>query len=160
MDGALRMGYRGMKGHFAGVHCDRSNRGEEKTAEIDCTAYAVVVRIGSFHVFDPSSCLFRTVSSVDAGRIRHCLDVQSEMPGGQTHLNVNLIGVRTLSEMQDRIGDAARRATPGTWLVGGGWDHSLWASRELPVRRDLDLVGNGHPAFFRRVDGHIGKDSS
>jgi hypothetical protein len=79
MDGALRMGYRGMKGHFAGVHCDRSNRGEEKTAEIDCTAYAVVVRIGSFHVFDPSSCLFRTVSSVDAGRIRHCLDVQSEM---------------------------------------------------------------------------------
>ena len=41
------------------------------------------------------------------------------------------------------------------WIVGGGWDHTLWATKKLPTRQDLDSVTAGHPAVFQRTDGHI-----
>jgi predicted amidohydrolase YtcJ len=74
---------------------------------------------------------------------------------GQIKLSVDLTGVRSLKEMQARIQEAAARATPGAWLTGGGWDHTLWTSKVLPTKTDLDLVTGDHPAFFVRVDGHI-----
>ena len=44
---------------------------------------------------------------------------------------------------------------PGDWIVGGGWDHTLWTGQQLPTRQDLDSVTGDHPAFLSRVDGHI-----
>ena len=74
---------------------------------------------------------------------------------GQQRLAVNLVGAGSLAEMQRRIKDYAATARPGAWLQGGGWDHTLWASKTLPTRLDLDAVTGGHPAVFFRVDGHI-----
>ena len=74
---------------------------------------------------------------------------------GQQRLAVNLIGARSLAEMQARVKAAATAAKPGAWLGGGGWDHTLWTSKTLPTRTDLDAVTLGHPAMFYRVDGHI-----
>jgi len=74
---------------------------------------------------------------------------------GRIKLSVDLTGSRSLADMQNRIRKAAESAAPGTWLTGGGWDHTLWASKTLPTRSDLDAVTGGHPAFFVRVDGHI-----
>ena len=74
---------------------------------------------------------------------------------GQIKLSVDLTGCASLAEMQDRIRKAADDAQPGTWLTGGGWDHTLWASKTLPTKADIDAVSGGHPAFFVRVDGHI-----
>jgi len=75
--------------------------------------------------------------------------------GGRIRLSVNLLGVKSLAEMQERIRAAAEKAAPGQWLSGGGWDHTLWASGKLPDRADIDAVAAGHPAIFVRVDGHI-----
>jgi predicted amidohydrolase YtcJ len=75
--------------------------------------------------------------------------------GGQILLSVNLIGVKSLREMQDRIRVAAEKAPPGQWLKGGGWDHTLWPGAKLPNRADIDAAAQGHPAIFVRVDGHI-----
>ena len=74
---------------------------------------------------------------------------------GRLHLAANLIGSRSLAEMQDRIRIYAATAKPGAWLEGGGWDHTLWATKQLPTRADLDAVTAGHPAIFRRVDEHM-----
>jgi predicted amidohydrolase YtcJ len=74
---------------------------------------------------------------------------------GRLHLAVNLTGSKSLAEMQDRIRAYAATAKPGAWLEGGGWDHTLWASKQLPTRADLDAVTAGHPATFRRVDEHM-----
>jgi hypothetical protein len=74
---------------------------------------------------------------------------------GRIKLSVDLTGSQSLAEMQSRIQKAAERAAPGTWLSGGGWDHTLWPSKTLPTKSDLDSVTGGHPAFFVRVDGHI-----
>jgi predicted amidohydrolase YtcJ len=75
--------------------------------------------------------------------------------GGQAKLEVDLVGVRSLDEMKQRIAEGAKKAAPGEWVLGRGWDHTLWQSQQLPNRQDLDAVTAGHPAFFVRVDGHI-----
>jgi len=74
---------------------------------------------------------------------------------GRIKLSVDLNGVQSLAEMQRRVKAAAEAAAPGTWITGGGWDHTLWASKALPTKADLDAVTAGHPAFLIRVDEHI-----
>jgi len=74
---------------------------------------------------------------------------------GQTKLNVDLTGVKSLDEMLAKIKAFADAAPPGHWLTGGNWDHTLWASKKLPTRQDLDRVTGDHPAFLDRIDGHI-----
>jgi predicted amidohydrolase YtcJ len=82
---------------------------------------------------------------------------------GRQKLSVNLVGVHSLAEMQQRIRAYVATAKPGTWIQGGGWDHTLWADNKdgkLPSRTDLDDVTAGHPAIFARVDGHMGVANS
>jgi predicted amidohydrolase YtcJ len=74
---------------------------------------------------------------------------------GRQKLSVNLVGVHSLAEMQQRIRTYVATAQPNTWIQGGGWDHTLWPDNKLPSRTDLDQVTAGHPAIFRRVDGHM-----
>lgn len=74
---------------------------------------------------------------------------------GQTKLNIDLTGVKSLDEMLTRIADFAKDQPPGHWLTGGNWDHTLWANKVLPTRQDLDKVTGDHPAFLDRIDGHI-----
>ncbi len=74
---------------------------------------------------------------------------------GKQRLAVNLVAVHSLAEMQARVRAYVASARPGQWILGGGWDQTLWASKELPTRADLDAVTAGHPALLERVDGHI-----
>ena len=75
--------------------------------------------------------------------------------GGFEKMNVNLVGSKSLREMQHRIGLKVVQAGAGQWIVGEGWDHTLWPGQTLPTRHDIDVMTNGHPAIFVRVDGHI-----
>jgi len=75
--------------------------------------------------------------------------------GGLLLLEVDLIGVQSLAEMQQRIAAGAKTAPPGDWIIGRGWDHTLWPGEKLPTRQDMDPVTGDHPAIFVRVDGHI-----
>jgi predicted amidohydrolase YtcJ len=74
---------------------------------------------------------------------------------GRIKLAADLTGSSSLAEMLRRVNAAAAAAPPGEWILGGGWDHTLWATRTLPTRQDLDTVTHGHPAILTRVDGHI-----
>jgi len=74
---------------------------------------------------------------------------------GSEKLNVDLVGVKSLDEMKQRIAAHAKQTAPGDWVLGGGWDHTLWTGQRLPTREDIDAVTTGHPAIFSRVDGHI-----
>ncbi len=75
--------------------------------------------------------------------------------GGMEKLNVDLVGVKSLAEMQQRIAERAKTTPAGEWIVGEGWDHTMWPGQKLPTRQDLDAVTGNHPAVFGRVDGHI-----
>jgi predicted amidohydrolase YtcJ len=75
--------------------------------------------------------------------------------GGFEKLHVDLVGSKSLKDMQERIAARAKTAAPGEWLQGRGWDHTKWPEVKTPTRQDLDTVTGDHPAIFTRVDGHI-----
>jgi predicted amidohydrolase YtcJ len=74
---------------------------------------------------------------------------------GMQKLSVDLTGVKTLEEFRARVQARAEKAKPGEWILGGGWDETVWAVPTLPGRWDLDEVSGGHPVFLDRVDGHL-----
>ncbi len=74
---------------------------------------------------------------------------------GLQKLNVDLIGVKSLDEFRNRVLAKVETAKPGEWILGGGWDETLWPVKTLPSRWDLDEVSGGHPVYLDRVDGHL-----
>ncbi|HEY0376218.1 MAG TPA: amidohydrolase [Pyrinomonadaceae bacterium] len=74
--------------------------------------------------------------------------------GGLSLLRVELIGAKTLEEAKQRIAAHVRELPPGSWVLGRGWDHTLWGG-QWPTRADLDSVAPNNPVFVQRVDGHV-----
>ncbi|HYG78908.1 MAG TPA: amidohydrolase [Pyrinomonadaceae bacterium] len=74
--------------------------------------------------------------------------------GGLSLLRVDLIGAKTLEEARQRIAAKVRELPPGSWILGRGWDHTLWGG-QWPTRADLDAVAPNNPVFVQRVDGHV-----
>src|SRR5512134_2916897 len=88
------------------------------------------------------------------------------MPGfgdGHTHFvsggfqlaSVDLRDAATPAEFVRRLGAYARGVPPGTWILGGDWDHELWPGAPLPRRDWIDSVTRDHPVFVSRLDGHM-----
>ena len=75
---------------------------------------------------------------------------------GLEKMNVNMVGAKTLDEFRDRLRAKVEAAGPAEWVVGEGWDETLWPVQVLPTRWDLDEVSGNHPVYLERVDGHIG----
>jgi predicted amidohydrolase YtcJ len=75
---------------------------------------------------------------------------------GLEKMNVDLVGTKSLNEFRDRLRTKVEAAAPGEWVVGEGWDETLWPVKTLPSRWDLDEVSGDHPVYLGRVDGHIG----
>ncbi len=74
---------------------------------------------------------------------------------GTTKLSVDLTGVKSLDELRTRLAKRVAEAKAGEWILGAGWDETLWPVKATPARWDLDEVSNGHPVFLVRIDGHI-----
>ncbi len=74
---------------------------------------------------------------------------------GLEKLNVNLVGAKTLDEFRQRLRAKVEATGPGDWVVGEGWDETLWPVKTPPTRWDLDEMSGDHPVFLVRVDGHI-----
>ncbi len=74
---------------------------------------------------------------------------------GEEKANVNLVGVKSLEEFRERIRAKVEKAAPAEWVIGRGWDETLWPVKTVPTRWDIDEVSSGHPVFLTRVDGHI-----
>src|SRR5213593_581683 len=66
--------------------------------------------------------------------------------GGMQLSRVQLRDAATPDEFARRI---AAYASKG-WIVGGGWDHTLWSPQALPARQLVDGVDK--PVFVSRLD--------
>jgi len=74
---------------------------------------------------------------------------------GFKKLTVDLTGARSIEEFRERIRKRLATAGPTEWITGFGWDETLWHSKELPTRWDIDEVTTDHPVFLKRTDGHV-----
>jgi predicted amidohydrolase YtcJ len=75
--------------------------------------------------------------------------------GAYQKLEIDLTGARSLAELQERVRARLKEYPPGGWIVGRGWDHTLWPVKQFPGRQDLDSISTDHPIFLQRVDQHV-----
>ena len=75
--------------------------------------------------------------------------------GGFEVSRVKLRDAASPQEFARRIGDFAKRAGKGAWILGGEWDEQLWKPYALPTRQMIDAVTPDNPVFVTRLDGHM-----
>jgi predicted amidohydrolase YtcJ len=69
---------------------------------------------------------------------------------------LDLKGIPSISEIQNRILNKAislQRHSPGSWIVGYGWDQNFFEGRSWPDASGLDRVAPGLPIFLKRICG-------
>jgi len=74
--------------------------------------------------------------------------------GGFQLASLDLRDAATPQEFIHRIKARAQQMPAGQWILGGDWDHTLWAGQPLPRREWIDSVTPDHPVLLSRVDGH------
>lgn len=67
---------------------------------------------------------------------------------------IDIFEVPSLQEMLQRIAAKVESTPPGQWLVGWGWNQTLWPEKRFPTRQDLDAVTPDHPVILRDKSGH------
>jgi predicted amidohydrolase YtcJ len=75
--------------------------------------------------------------------------------GGGEISGVQLRDANTPKEFSRRIGEHAKRLPKGEWMLGGTWDHELWAGTPLPSHDWVDALTPDTPVFVNRYDGHM-----
>jgi predicted amidohydrolase YtcJ len=65
------------------------------------------------------------------------------------HRGISMAGVRSTSDMLDRIKEQAAQHRPGEVIVGNGdWQVEQLAERRLPTRKELDEAAPNNPVFI------------
>ncbi len=68
---------------------------------------------------------------------------------------LDLRGVRSVAEMQDRLADFARENPARHWILARGFNEAHFEEKNIPTRHDLDVVLNDRPCFVIRTCAHI-----
>ncbi len=55
---------------------------------------------------------------------------------------------------------AARKAQPGAWIVGQGWNETGWPEPRMPQKEDLDRAAPRNPVILWRCDFHLSAANS
>lgn len=76
------------------------------------------------------------------------------LTGGFNLSSVQLRDAATPEEFANRIKAFAATVEPGTWILGGDWDHENWGG-ELPTKEWIDAFTPKHPVWVNRLDGHM-----
>jgi predicted amidohydrolase YtcJ len=75
--------------------------------------------------------------------------------GALSLLSVILTDTKSLAEAQNIIAEKVKTTKAGEWIIGRGWDHTIW-KQNFPTKADLDKIAPNNPVFLVRVDGHVG----
>ena len=67
---------------------------------------------------------------------------------------IDLSGAPTLSCALERVRRRAVDTPRGQWLIGRGWDQSVWEGGSFPTAAQLDAVAPQQPVFLSRKCGH------
>ncbi|MFT4998311.1 MAG: putative amidohydrolase YtcJ [Chitinophagales bacterium] len=75
---------------------------------------------------------------------------------GYDLLRVKLRGLSSEAISTQAVKDFAANNPNTQWVLGRGWNQTLWASNEFPTFTSLDATGIDRPVYLERVDGHAG----
>jgi len=68
---------------------------------------------------------------------------------------LDLYRCKSQSAVLKKIAARAEKTPPGGWILGRGWDESLWTQARFLDRRDVDSASPENPVMLIRVDGHM-----
>lgn len=77
-------------------------------------------------------------------------------------VRIDLSKAESFEEIIGIVGQAAKNARPGEWIVGVGWHQDKWQTkpsrlfRGFPVHTELSQVTPDNPVFLRHASGHAG----
>ena len=79
---------------------------------------------------------------------------------GEAQLNLKLMPTTSWEEIVRLVGEAAKAAKPGEWIIGRGWHQEKWTSRPtpnvegFPTHASLDAVSPNNPVVLTHASGH------
>ena len=79
---------------------------------------------------------------------------------GQAKLGLELMPTTSWDEIVAMVGEAAKKAKPGEWIVGRGWHQEKWTKRPeptvegFPTHASLDRVSPDNPVVLTHASGH------
>jgi len=83
-------------------------------------------------------------------------DAHTHLGGaGRDKLNLSLNGVDSIAELQRLVKETVAKKKIGEWILGSGWDQTLWPDKKCPTRLQLDEVAPNNPVFLVHISGHI-----
>jgi len=68
---------------------------------------------------------------------------------------VDLRGVKSIAEIQDKVMSKVKETHAGRWILGRGWDQERLKEKRYPNRHDLDKAAPENPVLLNRVCGHV-----
>jgi predicted amidohydrolase YtcJ len=79
---------------------------------------------------------------------------------GQSKMNLDLMDVKNWNEIVTMVGEAARNAKPGEWILGRGWHQEKWDTKPepsvegFPLHDTLSKVSPNNPVMLTHASGH------
>ncbi|MBW7887756.1 MAG: amidohydrolase [Bacteroidetes bacterium] len=77
---------------------------------------------------------------------------------GTNSAELNLVGTTSSEESAALVAERVKRAAPGEWIRGHGWDQNDWDNTgrnvPFPTAAILDNVAPNNPVVLERIDGH------
>jgi hypothetical protein len=79
---------------------------------------------------------------------------------GAAQAELNLMKARNWEEIVARVGEAAKKARPGEWILGRGWHQEKWDHRpspnveNFPTHEALSRVSPDNPVLLDHASGH------
>jgi predicted amidohydrolase YtcJ len=79
---------------------------------------------------------------------------------GEGQLGLELMGTTSWAQIVRMVAEAAKKAKPGQWIVGGGWHQDKWTSKPkpnvegFPTHSSLDAVSPNNPVVLTHASGH------
>ena len=69
--------------------------------------------------------------------------------------NLDLRGVKSISEIQEKLKDFAHRNPDLKWIRARGYNEASMKEGRLPTSKDIDAVISNRPVFLQRTCAHI-----
>ena len=79
---------------------------------------------------------------------------------GEAKLGLELMHTKSWDEIVAMVGEAAKKARPGQWIVGRGWHQEKWTGAPspnvegFPLHASLDAVSPNNPVVLTHASGH------
>ena len=70
-------------------------------------------------------------------------------------INLRTPPMKSIADMAKAVSEKVKKAEPGEWIVGRGWDQVKLSDHRNPTRYDFDKVSPNNPVYLTRTCGHL-----